>query len=287
MRLGIDLAAHRQLLLATASAVDPERDRRHAARSTRVSKKLDRGGRWTLVQLAAADSATWNESLDAARSGLLLEDDRLNLSYRGQQGHRAVQAWGVARRRSPTSTLRMKLFKENEALERVGTSPSWPRAATTAELWERAAALYEELIPLHQRTHRNRGIGRRHAQQLLHQASQTPAIASRRWDDAVDAASAAVVSWGRNQLESSRRPSASLTRRAPRAARTSTSSSIVRDAASRQETGEGAHRYCASCSARSIASRRMPAKAAAQLEIAVVLQQRRCRAPGDLLRPRL
>ncbi len=73
-------------------------------------------------------------------------------------------------------------------------------AAVSAEtkLWKRAARLYEELIPLHQRTHRRRGIGG--GTLVSYHAELSRAYtALGRHQDAVDSAAAAVVAWGKRK----------------------------------------------------------------------------------------
>ncbi|MHC5064976.1 MAG: hypothetical protein ACYTG5_13500, partial [Planctomycetota bacterium] len=64
--------------------------------------------------------------------------------------------------------------------------------------WQESATYYEELIPLHQRTAANRGIGDGTLSSYYGQLAQARA-GLRQWRAAVEAASAAVVSWGRNQ----------------------------------------------------------------------------------------
>jgi tetratricopeptide (TPR) repeat protein len=63
------------------------------------------------------------------------------------------------------------------------------------ELFDRSAAYYEELIPLHQRTQPNRGIG--NGTLSNYYANQARAYAGlKQTAKAVDAASGAIVSWG-------------------------------------------------------------------------------------------
>ena len=57
---------------------------------------------------------------------------------------------------------------------------------------------YEELIPLHQRTHRNRGIGSGTLSAYYREVSSCYADLGKT-DQAVDAASAAIVAWGKGQ----------------------------------------------------------------------------------------
>jgi len=70
------------------------------------------------------------------------------------------------------------------------------RACRECGFFERAVPYYEEVIPLHQRTQPNRGIGRGTLSLYYGELAECY-VALGRHRKAVDAASAAVVSWGR------------------------------------------------------------------------------------------
>jgi tetratricopeptide (TPR) repeat protein len=236
-----------------------------AMRAVHSRGKLDRGGRWTLVQWLQ-QTGNYAESLTLLE-GLLLED-ALNLNYRG---HKVTALFKMGRRDEAIAYLdaSQKLFKEKKRWNESHIAFLASRCHA-AELWSRAAALYEELIPLHQRTHRNRGIGRGTLSSYYTKLADA-CIGLKRWDDAVDAASAAVVSWGRTN--SNRKKAISKLRNVLRALPDLETFVIARDAAF-QESGE-ASPLLRKLLGEVYASRRMPKKAAAQLEIAVELQ------PGD------
>ncbi|MBN2492788.1 MAG: hypothetical protein JXQ29_18210, partial [Planctomycetes bacterium] len=91
----------------------------------------------------------------------------------------------------------------DETVQRLKKLEQWHESAL-AELagtarqcgfHDRAIALYEELIPLHQRTHRNRGIGSGTLSSYYGWLAEAY-VATGKSDQAVDAASAAVVAWG-------------------------------------------------------------------------------------------
>jgi len=71
------------------------------------------------------------------------------------------------------------------------------RVTRQCKFFARAVTYYEELIPLHQRTHKNRGVGNGVLSAYYGELSQCY-VALGKVDEAVDAASAAIVSWGRN-----------------------------------------------------------------------------------------
>ena len=79
-----------------------------------------------------------------------------------------------------------------------------------SSFWKEGAELYDELIPLYQRTARNRGIGNGTLSNYYAQVSQCRAMLGQH-EAAVDAASAAVVAWGR-RLDGRRRAVESLRR---------------------------------------------------------------------------
>ena len=62
----------------------------------------------------------------------------------------------------------------------------------------RSIVLFEELIPLHQRTQPNRGVGNG-TLSYYYQALAQARVATGQVDEAVDAAASAIVAWGRDQ----------------------------------------------------------------------------------------
>jgi len=70
-----------------------------------------------------------------------------------------------------------------------------------------AVRYYEDLIPLFQRTHRNRGIGSGTLSAYYSEVSSCYAALGKT-DQAVDAASAAIVAWGRNRSQRCKAPAA-------------------------------------------------------------------------------
>ena len=83
----------------------------------------------------------------------------------------------------------LKLWNEN-------TVASLAETARLCKFHEESVVLYEEVIPLHQRTHRNRGVGGGALSSYYGRMAQAYAALGKA-DKAVDAASAAVVAWGR------------------------------------------------------------------------------------------
>lgn len=85
-------------------------------------------------------------------------------------------------------------FKEHK-LWAEATINSLAQACHDGQLWERGVILYDELIPLHQRTQANRGIGNG---TLSHYYNMLCTCHSQLGNTtlAVDAASGAIISWG-------------------------------------------------------------------------------------------
>ena len=242
-------------LRRTQSAVD-------VLRGLEKSKKLDRGGQWQLVGWLQK-LGEWNESL--ALLDQLLEHDRLNLSYRGSK---VTALFRTGKRAEAVAFLdaSMQLFKDKERWDERHIS-FLAKRCHDAELWERGARLYEELIPLHQRTRRNRGIGGGTLSGYYTYLARCYRGLGK-WDEAVDAASAAVVSWGRNQ-QNRQKAIQSLT-------------GVLRSLPGLDEfvqvrdellakTGEGAP-LLRKLVGKVYLARRMPGKAAVQLELALELQ---------------
>ena len=69
------------------------------------------------------------------------------------------------------------------------------RACFDGELWEQGAGLYDELIPLHQRTQRNRGVGNGTLSDYYTKLSRCRSNLGET-SAAVEAAAGAIVSWG-------------------------------------------------------------------------------------------
>lgn len=70
--------------------------------------------------------------------------------------------------------------------------------ALQCEFHGRAVTLFEELIPLHQRTQPNRGVGDG-TLSYYYQALARACVTVGRTDQAIEAAAAAIVAWGRDQ----------------------------------------------------------------------------------------
>jgi hypothetical protein len=68
-------------------------------------------------------------------------------------------------------------------------------ACIGVELWDRAVAYYKELIPLHERTQPNRGVGNG-VLSVYYTLMATAYSRLGQTIDAVDAASGAIVAWG-------------------------------------------------------------------------------------------
>jgi tetratricopeptide (TPR) repeat protein len=85
-------------------------------------------------------------------------------------------------------------FKEHKLWHESALSPL-AQGCHDGKLWEQGVALYDELIPLHQRTQPNRGIGNG---TLSHYYAQLSACHSQLGNTAmaVDAAAGAIISWG-------------------------------------------------------------------------------------------
>ncbi|MHC4160897.1 MAG: VIT domain-containing protein [Planctomycetota bacterium] len=77
-----------------------------------------------------------------------------------------------------------------------GVLATLARACRECKFFERAVPYYEEVIPLHQRTQINRGVGRGTLSLYYGELAECHAALGRH-RKAVEAASAAVVSWGR------------------------------------------------------------------------------------------
>ena len=155
-------------------------------------KQLRRNGRWQLVQWMHA-TRRWKDSLPHLDQLLAERPDDLNYVLSRILALHRVGRNDESRAQLDSAEKRRKELKQwNESV--IG---AFARSASTCRFLNRAAAYYEELIPLHQRTHRNRGVGRGTLSGYYAELSKIY-LALGETDKAVDAASAAVVSWGRS-----------------------------------------------------------------------------------------
>jgi len=160
--------------------------------------KLREQGRWQLV-VWLHDRLRWKASLPQLEK--LLADRPDHRTYLVAY-IRALHESG----RDEDSRARLdaaeKRFKElgqwNELILR-----DLARVAGVCRFHVRAVKYYEELIPLHQRTHRNRGVGSGRLSNYYGGLSRSY-LALGQDDKAIDAASAAVVSWGRTHRSRTR-----------------------------------------------------------------------------------
>jgi predicted Zn-dependent protease len=152
--------------------------------------RLDEDGQFTLVRYLHEQSR-FGESITILESLVQLRPD--NLEYRT----RLMRAYFKSERPAELLTLLEKTDKYFHESGRWGESPLAALAYSCLEneLFQQSAAYYEELIPLHQRTQPNRGIG--NGTLSSYYGSMAKAYAGlKQTTRAVDAASGAIVSWG-------------------------------------------------------------------------------------------
>ncbi len=136
----------------------------------------------------------WGESIDLLRA--LVEHQPEHLDYRTHLVvalHHSKQDEAAKDLLSSTET-RFRLDKRWTA----DVISNLARTSLQCSFWSESAAYYEELIPLHQRSAAKRGIGDGVLSSYYGQLAEAQA-GMREWRQAVESASAAVVSWGRNQ----------------------------------------------------------------------------------------
>ena len=153
--------------------------------------KLSESGRWLLVSWLH-QRKRWPESLPQLEK-LLADrpDHRAYLLARIRALHECDRD-DESRARLDEAEKRFKELKQWN--ERVLAEMA--RLAGVCRFHVRAVKYYEELIPLHQRTQRNRGVGGGTLSRYYGEGSRSY-LALGQADKAIDAASAAVVSWGR------------------------------------------------------------------------------------------
>ncbi len=156
-------------------------------------KLLDEDGRATLARYMQ-EQGKFAPSIPILQPLVELRPD--NLEYRT----RLMHAYFQTGRRDDL----LALLKSSDAYfhekGRWGEGPMAALAYSCLEnqLYEQSVAYYEELIPLHQRTQPNRGIGNGTLANYYSQLAQAYG-GLQNTPKAVDAASGAIVSWGSNQ----------------------------------------------------------------------------------------
>ena len=155
-------------------------------------KLLDEGGQARLVQYLH-DQSRHAESIPLLRPLVELRPDHVH--YRVQLLH----AYFCTKRHGDLAAF----LKETDAHFRKPGKWTEPVIAALAHsclanrLYEPCIGYFNEVIPLHQRTHANRGIG--NGTLSSYYASLSAAYAAlQKTPEAVDAASGAIVSWGPN-----------------------------------------------------------------------------------------
>jgi len=159
--------------------------------ATDARGKLAENGRWILVTWLHK-RGRWKESLPLLDTLLAKQPDRLDYVLARIRALHKSGSNNDVRTRFDAAEERMKELKRwNE-----GTLAAFAQLASDCFFVKRAVRYYEELIPLHQRTQPNRGVGRGTLSHYYGIVSRNY-LALGQVDKAVDAASAAVVSWGR------------------------------------------------------------------------------------------
>jgi tetratricopeptide (TPR) repeat protein len=161
-------------------------------------KRLDESGQATLVRYLQ-ERDRHGESIGILEPLVQLRPD--TLEYRT----RLLRAYFKTERRAELLAFLDKTDKYFHEQGRWGESPlaAFAYSCLENELFEQSAKYYEELIPLHQRTQPNRGIG--NGTLSGYYGGMARAYSGlKQTAKAVDAASGAVVSWGDN-IENRRR----------------------------------------------------------------------------------
>ena len=163
--------------------------------TTHEKKKLAESGQWQLITYLH-NQERHGESIPLLVPLVELRPD--HLEYRTKLMH--------AYFRTGDKTALLSLLKQTDGFfhekDRWNEGVMAPLAASCVEnqLYAQAVAYYEELIPLHQRTHANRGIGNGVLSSYYANAAQAYAGLGKT-KEAVDNASGAVVSWAPNQQQ--------------------------------------------------------------------------------------
>jgi len=167
-------------------------------RAEAISTLLDAEGRGRLQETGRATAAGWLQVESRWADSLPLLD-RLVADRPDRLDYRVMKVrslHGVGRDADANALLdeTEKRLKEHNAWNEAALAPL-ARICGECGYLERAVARYEELIPLHQRTHAHRGVGQGTLSTYYGELA-TCYAGLKRFDEAVDAASAAVVSWG-------------------------------------------------------------------------------------------
>lgn len=155
--------------------------------------QLRENGRWTLVQWLE-DRKRYAEMLPVCDKLLAERPDMLAYDLAKARALHMTGADDAARKLLAARDARLKelgQWKENPLHEMA-------KCAAFCAFWQTAATYYEELIPLHQRTAPNRGVGRGPLSNYYGELARCYTGLGEH-AKAVDAASAAVVAWGRNR----------------------------------------------------------------------------------------
>lgn len=153
-------------------------------------KQLDESGQQVLVRFLHEQNR-FADSIDLLRA--MIEARPTNLDYRVQlirAYFRTGRANDMHALLKATDTL---FHKENRWQE--GVIASLASISLECQQYEPSVAYYKELIPLHERSHANRGIGNGTLSHYYSALAQAYA-GLQRTPEAVEAASGAVVSWG-------------------------------------------------------------------------------------------
>jgi hypothetical protein len=155
-------------------------------------KLLDESGQAKLVNLLHAFSR-FGESIDLLK--MLVTDRPDNLEYR----RLLMYAYFRTHRKDEMLALRQQTDKYFHQDNRWGEGPLAMLAGSClqTEQFELSVGYYKELIPLHERTAPNRGIG--DGTLSSYYGSEAQALAGlKKTPEAVEAACGAIVSWGAN-----------------------------------------------------------------------------------------
>jgi len=151
---------------------------------------LDESGQSTLADYLH-QTGRYQESIPVLQKLVKLRPD--NLNYRVRLMH--------AYFRSGKEPQLLALLKATDAFFHEkkrwneGTIATLAQSCLSNQLYEQCAAYYKEVIPLHQRSRRNRGIGGGTLSTYYRNLSQAHQNLGRT-ADAVEAAAGAIVSWG-------------------------------------------------------------------------------------------
>ena len=153
-------------------------------------KILDENGQGTLLRYLESEKQ-YNRAIEILIHLVEWRPDNLNYRTRLMRLYRRVEDLKklIALLDQTEKHLRENNHWNETALSALGT------VCVDTNLWERAIPYYNELIPLHQRTHANRGIGNGTLSSYYNYLSRAHSSLGNTVE-AVEAASGAIVSWG-------------------------------------------------------------------------------------------